>query len=1503
MYRRCFLFILLAVCLTLQHRAATAIEYRYWFDDDTAAVRTVHGQAQSWQTMVDVSGLEEAIHTIHLQALDKDGVASSPVTRHFVRTMLAGKPRQVTYWVDDSATPLLTSSVTQGMVELDVNSLPDGFHYLHVQALGERLSSAKTFAFLKMRNMTNIGALNCLCWIDGELYGQARLAAHGGIVSWELDVNRLSQGLHLVQLQVLADDGVASRTVQSFFYRVPTRAEMGEVRCYYSIDDTDNRQLAGQLADGMYHFDIDVSSIDDGPHRLTCMLSDGSSANSRIVSRYFIKQPVGGYGVARYDYWLNDSSNQAVSVTLPQQVSPYRLISLLPFDHWPLRSCNFEFGVEQGQPVICARNDLHVRFYDGAGRFIDMTRTFVDPVVKQDVNDITLVLPGETKTANRPGKDEIVWYKVDAHRGDSLIFKSDRACTVQVFSPSGQELSNVSGSKSVKWEGAHATEDGTYYVAQHDVTATQGTTLDISYQRIDKYAILRYTPSTVGVSPSIVSFNLDGNGYDRLTSAKLVLGDRVVDVDSIDIKSKSEASLLVSVDESFALGQYSIVLNFEDDDGQSTLVKDNAVRFVQANFGKVKAEITVTNYARRPLLTVTVRNTGNTAQLLVPLNIAFDAIEGINTAEFEDFYIYVDSASHQDGYRPFVQTSNFLGNGKSGVVLYTVIPLLNPNETQEYRIAFTAPIDYCFNFYAWTGNAANTIEAWEETETNIPSLPHYCQELGFEDLRSSIDRAPSIADIIDFCRSAYQQYNRASDVANTYAGVGHAIGNTIIGMQHTIDDAWIESSGGLLTSEDFGRNYRPLPPPSSFVHGPIGHALRLWEQQQRCSNDPTPAPGQQPVRVHAPYDPNEIWGYVAESGSHAIGASVEQVGYTIEFENDPEFASASAHTIVVTDTIDGSKHDLATFAPTSVKLGDVTMSLDGEQSFVKTMDLRPAIDVIAQVELNYDRSNGIARWLMTSLDPMTMEETDDFMQGILPVNSGGNGIGEVTYDIALRPNLAQGTVIRNRAAIKFDSEAVIMTPDWVNVIDGVAPESHVNGCELVNDSTAAVSIQGMDDRSGPWRYDAYVQYGESSDWFLAASHVSADSAALVRVYEGINHGFYAVLTDSAGNVEQKLPVREYSLDYFSPTVDSQLTLSLASGWNWMSHNLNVPLSVTSLQPGAYRIVGQEGETIRDPRFGYTGTIDELDPTRLYKVQMSQSASVQLDGKLYNSAFKSTDLIAGWNWLGYPLAGALPPGEALIRLEAQEGDCIIGQEGMAMFSEGLWSGTLTSMTPGQGYMLKVQNDATLRWNSPRAGIRQNAPHERANEAPYSVDAYAYPNVMGMVADLYENGSPVDADQYWLVAWCNDECRGVARPVNGHLMMNVHGNGGETIVFKAVDSHTGHMQDVTEVRVFTSDVEGTLQQPVPLHIGTSAVHDVSLTGLRVYPTVTEDVVSVALADGSFDKIEVINARGLVIMSYNDMESHATINLGEYPDGVYLIRVTTSGGVSTTKVVKQK
>jgi hypothetical protein len=219
----------------------------------------------------------------------------------------------------------------------------------------------------------------------------------------------------------------------------------------------------------------------------------------------------------------------------------------------------------------------------------------------------------------------------------------------------------------------------------------------------------------------------------------------------------------------------------------------------------------------------------------------------------------------------------------------------------------------------------------------------------------------------------------------------------------------------------------------------------------------------------ASLDPNDIYGYVADDGSRVIPTGVTQVYYTIEFENDPEFATASAHEIRVTDQLPTDLFDLVSFMPTRVKIGSREVALtsadsftttDGQQVTFTTVDMRPQINAVAEVKCEYDPLTGLAQWHIRSLDPMTMDPTTEPMDGVLPVNDAeGSGIGQLSFDIALKPGLKPGTEIPNKATIWFDTNEPIETPTWVNIIgSGLDGDVNQDGQVGIGDIIAITNV-------------------------------------------------------------------------------------------------------------------------------------------------------------------------------------------------------------------------------------------------------------------------------------------------------------------------------------------------------------------------------------------------------------------------------------------------------------
>lgn len=117
----------------------------------------------------------------------------------------------------------------------------------------------------------------------------------------------------------------------------------------------------------------------------------------------------------------------------------------------------------------------------------------------------------------------------------------------------------------------------------------------------------------------------------------------------------------------------------------------------------------------------------------------------------------------------------------------------------------------------------------------------------------------------------------------------------------------------------------------------LGKDCRKAFKEQKPDCPPNPGGGGGGSSALDSFDPNDIYGYTTESGSKFMTAEVQNMNYRIEFENDPEFATASAHVVEVKDTLNARYFDLKSYKPTSIKIGDKVITLDGEQRFIKLL--------------------------------------------------------------------------------------------------------------------------------------------------------------------------------------------------------------------------------------------------------------------------------------------------------------------------------------------------------------------------------------------------------------------------------------------------------------------------------------------------------------------------------------------------------------------------------------
>lgn len=501
-----------------------------------------------------------------------------------------------------------------------------------------------------------------------------------------------------------------------------------------------------------------------------------------------------------------------------------------------------------------------------------------------------------------------------------------------------------------------------------------------------------------------------------------------------------------------------------------------------------------------------------------------DHLDDIQNVKYKNFAIECNKELCDSGLQLNREYDDFRGNNSKTKIVPSIIPELLPGETKSFVLDVLLKNVLPFNVYAWV-----------ETPWNLkgPEASEFIEQ----------QQIPDVTGIFTGCTfdpcdiaSLFDKVKEECLCATTLS-----LGGTIGGIQNALQNRHNQAlreqmvqAGFEDEADEFFRPIRLPSPPDLMWYwlqhclpGMLGKATTVFNLQRQIISYPECViPSGHPVTPRRSYDPNEMHGYLSEAGSVYVGKHVKKVNYSIEFENDPKLASAAAHRIVVCDTLDSKVFDLSSFKATRVQIGEKVLELDGEQNFTKTVDMRPEINAIAQVDLKYDTDKGVAQWTVISLDPMSMEETLDVTQGVLPVNSNGNGIGFLNFDIGLKKAMGDGEPFDNRAAIIFDQNEAILTPVWTNVVDSIAPMSEIVSVSA-KDSLITLRFDGYDNRSGLWKYVLYVQDVEGGRW-KKLEDVITTSEYVYHGNMGFDYGFCVLAVDSAGNVEQKELAREVS---------------------------------------------------------------------------------------------------------------------------------------------------------------------------------------------------------------------------------------------------------------------------------------------------------------------------------------------------------------------------------------
>ncbi|MBR4391249.1 MAG: T9SS type A sorting domain-containing protein [Bacteroidales bacterium] len=375
---------------------------------------------------------------------------------------------------------------------------------------------------------------------------------------------------------------------------------------------------------------------------------------------------------------------------------------------------------------------------------------------------------------------------------------------------------------------------------------------------------------------------------------------------------------------------------------------------------------------------------------------------------------------------------------------------------------------------------------------------------------------------------------------------------------------------------------------------------------------------------------------------------------------------------------------------------------------------------------------------------------------------------------------------------------------------------------------------------------------------------------------------------------------------WSQQINQFQEFSLANGFNWWSSYIDLSGDGLSRLKNC---LGNDASLIKTLTTGFiqyspttnswSGNLTEMENGKMYLILIkNESSSFQLEGTVVNPSEVAIEVNTGWNWIGYPCSSPVALTEALADYTPNNNDLIKNLLGYSIYSNGKWSGNLTQLVPGDGYLILRHGDPTsFHFATPSKS------EPIVSEIPNTIwktNAHDFALNMNVLASVKLFDTELNSEDYELGVFFGDECRGTVQLMNvddkGCLaFLTVYGNEGERLQFRLLDRITGNVYTTEQQPLVYSDndVLGTLDAPFQIEFRNILSSEETLAGmLKVYPNPLNSQQSLTVtipenqapADGV--KIQVINLLGQVVKEETMMGDRCSIN--GLSTGMYTLRV---------------
>lgn len=365
------------------------------------------------------------------------------------------------------------------------------------------------------------------------------------------------------------------------------------------------------------------------------------------------------------------------------------------------------------------------------------------------------------------------------------------------------------------------------------------------------------------------------------------------------------------------------------------------------------------------------------------------------------------------------------------------------------------------------------------------------------------------------------------------------------------------------------------------------------------------------------------------------------------------------------------------------------------------------------------------------------------------------------------------------------------------------------------------------------------------------------------------------------------------------SAQQQQELNLAIGWNWWSSYVDVSNNgleklQNALGSSANYIKSQSQITANANSF-WSGTLTEISNEQMYMIQTASALqNVQISSNRISTEDIEMSTANGWTWIGFPCSNSTSVSTALADYDAVEGNIIKGQGSSATYFGGEWSGTLTQLVPGQGYMI-YGSAQTFNYQTESRGSQV----EESPSTIWNSSIHDFASNMNIIATMNLMGEEIVSGDYEVAAFNNSNCRGSVVPLHigsaEHLigLMTINGDDGDLLHFRLLDKATGDIYVADNSYTYRTDaIEGSVRNPYVLYFNRFLDEDEYLTSnFKMFPNPVSSghkvKASIPAMDSRNMNLQIINSLGVVVK--NEMISQNEIDFtADLVPGIYTVKI---------------